>query len=423
MGKNKRLILKIIQIKLILIFLFFLLFFPISNTKADFQASKSITLFINSYPYKANIYIDKKYVGQTPFIIRDLTAKTIKIKIVKDKFLTFEKSFTINEDKKFDSIFVWLQPQNFSLSILDTYSIKLNKEIYDSPVEIDNIPNGSYQIYKKGNTIYFIHDNVKFYISILSYILTLGSAGYGALNGSTELLIVSAVSFIISIYFLFTTYLPSKDQYLINKNPLIKEDENIFTQAQSYLNKSQFNQAIGLLQQILTKYPESYYVPHSIYYIAYCYDALGDFAKSKNYYEQLIQNYPIIDFYDVSFYSLGKIYYDAGLYEKSIQFFTNILFIQPDIISEDYVDSYILLNYIKIFLTTGKDNKDEITYYFQKVLKERIGILRGEVYYNMALYYLKNGKKAEAIELLEKIIKDNLLFTEEATNLLSQLSD
>jgi tetratricopeptide (TPR) repeat protein len=302
-------------------------------------------------------------------------------------------------------------------------AIRIKKEKYESPIEIENIPNGSYQIYKKNNTIYFIHDNAKFYISLLSYILTLGSAGYGIMANSTEFYIVSAVSLVISLYFLFTTFLPAKEQYLINLNPTLKEDELFFQQAQNLINKSQFNEAINQLQQIINKYPESYYIPHSLYYIAFCYDALGDFEKSKNYYEQLLQNYPIIDFYDISYYSLGKIYYDAGLFEKSIQFYQNILFIDPEIISEDYVDAYLLLNYLKIFLTTNQDYKDEVIYYFQKVLKERIGTLRGEVYYNMALYLLKHDKKAEAIELLTKIIKDNLTYTEEATTLLSQISD
>lgn len=421
MGKNKRQLFKTFQIIFLIFVLSVILFLLNVDIKADFQTGKSATIFINSYPYKANIYIDKKYVGQTPFIIRDLNTKTLKLKIEKDKYLAFEKSIEIMEGKKYESFFIYLQPKNFSLSVLDTYSIDIKKDKYESPVEIENIPNGSYQIYKKDNTIYFIHDNAKFYISILSYLLTLGSAGYGIMNNSAEFYIVSAVSLVISVYFLLTTFLPAKEQYIINLNPTLKEDEVFFQQAQNSINKSQFNDAINQLQQIITKYPESYYIPHSLYYIAFCYDALGDFEKSKNYYEQLLQNYPIIDFYDISYYSLGKIYYDAGLFQKSIQLFQNILFIDQEIISEDYVDAYLLLNYLKIFLTTNQDYKDEVTYYFQKVIKGRIGILRGEVYYNMALYLIKHEKKSEAIELLEKIIKDNLTYMQEATTLLSQL--
>ncbi|MFN3411777.1 MAG: tetratricopeptide repeat protein [Exilispira sp.] len=423
MGKNKRFVFKFVQIVLILLIInIFILFFPYSS-KGEYQSNKSITLFINSFPYKANIYIDKRYIGQTPFIIRDLNSKTIKLKVQKDKYLTFEKILEIKDDKKYESIFVQLQPANFAISVIDTYSVNINKKNYDSPIKIENVPNGSYQIYKKGNTIYFIHDKVKFYISLLSYLLTLGSAGYGAITGSPEYLIVSSISLIISIYFLFSTYLPVKSEYIINTNPLFKEDENIFILSQNLINQSQFNAAIIQLQQIMNKYPESYYIPHCMYYIAYCYDALGNFEKSKTYYEQLLQNYPIIDFYDISYYSLAKIYYDAGLYDKSIQFFQNIIYIDEEIISKDIVNAYLLLNYIKIYLTTNKDYQNEITYYFQNVFNARIGILRGEVYYNMALYLLKHNKKIEAIELLQKILKDNMLYSEEATKLLSEIED
>lgn len=423
MGKNKRYVLKNIQIVLLIIILNIFIISSSINLKANLQTNKTLTLFINSYPYKANIYLNNTYVGQTPYILRDLNSSSTKIKIEKSNFLTFEKKLDFKENKKYESIFVYLHPKNFALSVIDTYSININKTKYDAPVKIENIPNGSYQIFKKDNTIYFIHDKAKFYISLLSYILTLGSAGYGALVGSPEYFIISAISLVISIYFIFTTYLPQKDEYLINLNPLYKEDEAIFIQAQNSINQSQFNLAINQLQQIMNKFPDSYYVPHSLYYIAYCYDALGNFEKSKFYYEQLIQNYPIIDFYDISYYSLAKIYYDANLYEKSIQFFQNILYINPDIISQDFVDAYILLNYIKIYLSSKKDFKDEITYYFEKATKSRIGTLRGEVYYNMALYLLKHDKKDEAIDLLQKIIKDNLTFIEEATTLLSQISN
>ncbi len=422
MVKNKRSLPKTIQIIFFLLIIYIYIFIFSNSTKANFQNTSSITFFINSFPYKANIYLDKTYIGQTPFIIRDISSNKIKIRIEKQNFIPFEKVFEFKEKKKYEGVFVYLQTKNFSMSVIDKYSVNINKKTYDSPIQIDNIPNGSYQIYKKGNTIYFIHDNVKFYISLISYILTLGSASYGILVGSPEYFVISGLSLIISIYFIFTTYLPTKNDFGLNFNPLLKEDENIFLQAQNSINQSQFNLAITQLQQILNKFPESYYVPHSLYYIAYCYDALGNFEKSKYYYEQLLQNYPIIDFYDISYYSLAKIYYDAGLYEKSIQFFQNILYTDPDTISVDAVDAYMLLNYIKIFLTTSKDYEDEIIYYFEKVLKERIGILRGEVYYNMALYFLKHDKKSEAIDLLQKIIKDNLTYAEEATQLLSTIN-
>jgi len=423
MVKNKRYLPKIIRLIFffILINIFILIFSFSSN--ANFQKTSSVTFFINSYPYKANIYIDKTYIGQTPFIIRDISSKNIKIKIEKQNYITFEKILEIKDTKKYESLFIYLQPKNFSIGILDRYSVNIDRKTYESPIQIENMPNGSYQVYKKNNTIYFIHDNAKFYISLVSYILTLGSAGYGLLIGSPEYLIIAGLSMIISIYFLFTTFIPIKDDFQFNLNPLFKEDESMFSQAQNYISQSQFNSAIVQLQQILNKFPESYYVPHSMYYIAYCYDALGNFERSKYYYEQLLQSYPIIDFYDISYYSLAKIYYEAGLFEKSIQFFQNILFIDPDTISSDAVDAYMLLNYIKIFLTTKRDFKDEITYYFQRVIKERIGILRGEVYYNMALYLLKHDKKLEAIELLKKIIIDNLTFAEEATQLLSQINN
>lgn len=422
MGKNKKCLLKTFQVIIILIFINFIVFCSSFNIKANLQENKSITLFINSFPYKANIYINNIYIGQTPYIVRDLNTKDIKLKLEKERFIKFEKTIEIKDNKKYESVFIYLQPTNFSLAVLENNSIIINKNKYNSPVEIENINNGSYQIYKKGDTIYFVHDKTKFYISLVSYFLTLGSAGYGLLTGSPEYFVISALSLIISIYFITTTYLPVKDDFIIDTNPLQKEDENIFIAAQNLINESQFDKAINQLQQIINKFPESYYIPHCLYYIAYCYDALGNFEKSKNYYEQLLQNYPIIDFYDISYYSLAKIYYDAGIYEKSIQYFQNILYIDENLISKDYVQAYLLLNYIKIFLNMGKDYKDEIVYYFQNVLNARIGLLRGEVYYYMALYYLKHDKKIEAVELLQKILKDNLTFTEEATKLLSQIN-
>ncbi len=421
MVNDKRKLLKTFQIIfLILLINIFLSLFSF-NAKSNSQKVNSITLFINSFPYKANIYINKTYIGQTPYILRDISSSKIEIELEKQGYITFEKTFEIKDKNKYESIFVYLQQKNFSFAILEKANLNINKKIYDSPIQIENIPNGSYQIFKKGNTIYFIHDKTKFYISLLSYILTIGLTSYGIYSKDPGYFIFAGASLIISIYFIFTTYFPTKVDYKINLNPLIKEDENIFIQAQTLINQMQYNSAITLLQQLINKFPESYYVPHSIYYIAFCYDALKNYEKSKYYYEQLLQNYPIIDFYDISYYSLAKIYYEVGLFEKSIQYFQNILFIDQDTISMDAVDTFILLNYLRIYLSAFKDYKDEIAYYFSKVSKGKIGILRGEVYYYMALYLLKHDKKDEAIELLQRIIKDNLTFVEEATKLLSEI--
>jgi len=232
---------------------------------------------------------------------------------------------------------------------------------------------------------------------------------------------MTVASAVLSIYFLFTTAFPKKVDLTVNTNPQNKPDETLFLKGQSLINQGEYDLAIDQFLAIIDNFPESYYIPHAIYYIAFCYDATSQYEKSKNYYEKLLQEYPIIDFYDISYYSLGKIYYDSKLYEKSINYFQNIIFIDENIISRATVYAYLLLNFIKLNLSGQGSYTNEIDFYFEQVSGMRIGILRGEVYYNMALYYLSQNKIEDAKVLLQRIISDELTYMDEAIALLKTI--
>lgn len=416
MGKNK----KKLYFYLAIIIIIFIVPFSF-DVKANQNQQSSISIFINSYPYKADIYLNKKYVGQSPIIVRDIVSSKIEVKIIKKDYFPFSTDLKIEKDEKYKSLYIVLSNKKISLSSLDS-KVNIKNNTYDSPVSIENMPSGFYRIYKKNDTIYIVPDNFKFFISLLSYFLT-GFSTYLTISNpsNVNLIVMTVASAVLSIYFLFTTAFPKKVDLTVNTNPQNKPDETLFLKGQSLINQGEYDLAIDQFLAIIDNFPESYYIPHAIYYIAFCYDATSQYEKSKNYYEKLLQEYPIIDFYDISYYSLGKIYYDSKLYEKSINYFQNIIFIDENIISRATVYAYLLLNYIKLNLSGQGSYTNEIDFYFEQVSGMRIGILRGEVYYNMALYYLSQNKIEDAKALLQRIISDELTYMDEAIALLKTI--
>ncbi|HPO60838.1 MAG TPA: PEGA domain-containing protein, partial [Exilispira sp.] len=272
MGKNK----KKLYFYLAIIIIIFIVPFSF-DVKANQNQQSSISIFINSYPYKADIYLNKKYVGQSPIIVRDIVSSKIEVKIIKKDYFPFSTDLKVEKDEKYKSLYIVLSNKKISLSSLDS-KVNIKSKTYDSPVSIENMPSGFYRIYKKNDTIYIVPDNFKFFISLLSYFLT-GFSTYLTISNpsNVNLIVMTVASAVLSIYFLFTTAFPKKVDLTVNTNPQNKPDETLFLKGQSLINQGEYDLAIDQFLAIIDNFPESYYIPHAIYYIAFCYDATSQY--------------------------------------------------------------------------------------------------------------------------------------------------
>ena len=106
----------------------------------------------------------------------------------------------------------------------------------------------------------------------------------------------------------------------------MKREENKinFENAESYLKKGNFNQAIIEFETVLEKWPDNSRCYNKL---GICYASLRDFIKAKSYLEKALA----LDLkYPEPYNNLGNIYLEEKEYEKSIKLYKKALELNPD---------------------------------------------------------------------------------------------
>lgn len=70
------------------------------------------------------------------------------------------------------------------------------------------------------------------------------------------------------------------------------EDQYI-QEAQSYLDKGRYHEAIGLYEELIEKFPESDFIPKAIFMTGFLYaNELNELEKAKGYYSDFLDRFP-----------------------------------------------------------------------------------------------------------------------------------
>ncbi|MCH2233975.1 MAG: tetratricopeptide repeat protein [Crocinitomicaceae bacterium] len=118
---------------------------------------------------------------------------------------------------------------------------------------------------------------------------------------------------------------------LVAKFDDLSEFEDVlFDLSIEYQNIHKYNDAIGVLKQILEFSPDN---ESAIYEIAYCFERLGDFDKCIEFYELYIDNNP---FSFTAWYNLGNIYFLKNNIEKALWAYDYAVIINEDFSSAHF---------------------------------------------------------------------------------------
>jgi hypothetical protein len=133
----------------------------------DFKPTKTAefgSLEINSTPMGANIYLDEKYLGKTPFNLSNLKYGDYHVILNKQDYETFSIKKKITSNKpgiinanmiyKYGNLYLKITPDNTSVNVL------LNSRKFDkSKLSKSKLPTGTYNLYVSLKNYYPYEDN------------------------------------------------------------------------------------------------------------------------------------------------------------------------------------------------------------------------------------------------------------------------
>jgi tetratricopeptide (TPR) repeat protein len=70
--------------------------------------------------------------------------------------------------------------------------------------------------------------------------------------------------------------------------------------------KEYFQKAIAIWERIITELPESGMTPQAYYFVARCYESVGEYDCAANYYQVVIDDWPNYRFCDVAHFLLAR---------------------------------------------------------------------------------------------------------------------
>lgn len=416
-----------------ILFLTGFLFFLYIWFSLDLFASNNV--FLSTFPYKADVYINNVYIGKSPVVMVNLNNGSYLIRIEKEGYQTYKGKFTLSNDKTYNFTFA-LIPATFSFLVNNNFSIEWKGENIKSPFIVEDMSPGVYKISIKKESIKIEPDNIFSslkWITLASSIISGGLYTYFEIFGGGDLytqgfydglkytfLTTGIISAGVSIYSFFMDSKIAKYSYSIDKDPVLNEDQVLFYNGLNLLNKGDFDNSLKIFKSIMEKFKNSKFYPSVLYYIGYIYEKKNNFKLALQYYEKLIYEYPVYEWYDITLLTAARIYYENGIYQKSLYFLNNILFVDKLIVSEDIVARYKFLNYY-FLIKNGKNTKeniDNLNYYYNSFqIKYSNSSYKYEIFFYYSNYLLDNNRKEKALTILKILISTENPYKKKALEL------
>ncbi|MFA5089060.1 MAG: tetratricopeptide repeat protein, partial [Candidatus Omnitrophota bacterium] len=128
---------------------------------------------------------------------------------------------------------------------------------------------------------------------------------------------IQAKSVMGQCYFFKSQYLKAFEIFQeLLKHPEMK-DSTLFWLGETYLKGSDYTQAKKHYQELLSTYPQSFYIPQAYYSLAWALFEEQDFKGAKETFLKLAELFPENQFREDILFKLGECEYNLGSYEAA----------------------------------------------------------------------------------------------------------
>lgn len=161
----------------------------------------------------------------------------------------------------------------------------------------------------------------------------------------------------------------------------LKED---FIKANSLFDEGNYEEAIGLYERVVKKFPDAYIVNLNI---GHSYFQMEKYDEAESFYQKVLENDPK---HVQALMGVGNCYTNRGDNNKALEWYGKIEFEKID-------DSIVLFNVGTIFYNNSKF--DDALRYYSKAVKIQEDFL--DARYQLGLTYLALGENPEALKEFE----------------------
>jgi tetratricopeptide (TPR) repeat protein len=370
-------------------------------------------IFINTDPIRAEVYIEGERVGLTPLRIHG-SGESCKVRIEKDGYEMVREQLRAPQERR-NLVFTALSPVN--LNVVFTQKNQQvwinNRSVGSTPVEIKNLPAGSYQM-EKGKEGISLSNRGSRDARRLVVLETLFSSGFLGLSLTGKIYCDSrgdkeASQAMNTATFIFGGLLAYNLLKLQKINRKAKQDlrdltvieveefradsaRNYFNSGMELVGREQWEDAILKFNFVLNMFPDSSYNPITVFEIGYCYYQLENYKKAAEYFRLFVRQYPIYELFSYGLFYLLDSELSLGMAHEAYTEFSSLRPIYIDDESGQLFKDFYRI-YVRLYEETGREDRsiieelrDEIDFFLEAEEESSIYpeflLLKGRLLYN-----------------------------------------
>jgi len=336
-------------------------------------------LFVSTEPINAAVYVGGDMVGRSPLRIGALQKNsTLSLRILKSGYEEVEMEVEL-DDKRTQLFYLTLYTPN-----VDFILSQRDKDVYvnevnagKSPLVLKNLPNGTYSFESDQERITISNAEYARMRKTTQWEIASSAFLFGASLGggiylknddnvkSGDLLLLSSAIFggILgyNLLKLWKINLNEKrDRAEMNAIEIseisIEADRDMFTNAMEYVGKEYWDDALGKFKLLVSLYPDSQYVPLSLYQTGSIYYSNGEFQKASIQFQSFVYDYPLFEFYTFAVHDLIDSELRLGNTAKALSHYESLRPIYIDDPSGTLYSKYYDL-LVGLYEESGRGNK------------------------------------------------------------------
>ncbi len=369
-------------------------------------------IFINTDPILAEVYIEGEQVGLTPMRIHG-EEESYRLRIEKDGYDTLKKQIPLPEERR-SHVFMALSPLNLQV-VFTQKNQKVwinNRSVGDTPIEIKNLPAGSYQLEKRKEGISLSNRGTRDKRRLV-VLETLFSSCFLGLSITGKIYFdnrgdKSASQTMTTASFIFGGLLAYNLLKLQKVRKTVKQDlrdltaieveefrsdsaRTYFTSGMELVGKEQWEEAILKFNFVLNMYPDSSYNPITVYEIGYCYYRLENYKRAAEYFRRFVYRYPIFELFPYGVFYLLDSELSLGMIQEAHADYSALRPVYLDDESGQLHKDFARI-YVQLYEETGREDqalieelRDEIDLFLQTAEKSsmypEVLLLKGKLLY------------------------------------------
>jgi len=339
-------------------------------------------LFISSDPIRAAVYLGEQLVGYTPLRLGSVDEEALtSLRVVRPGYEEVEAEVELDETRT-QLLYYTLYSPNVDLILSQREKDVFLNEVSagKSPLVVKNIPNGTYA---------FESDRERITIANAEYARirkttrweAISSAGlFGASLGSGiyyknsdnekagDLLLLSSALFAGLLgYNMLKMWKINLDEKrdraemsaIEISHMSIEADRDMFTNAMEYVGKEYWDDALGKFKLLISLYPDSQYVPLSLYQLGTIHYNRSEFQKASSDFRAFVYDYPIFEFYAFAVHGLIDSEMQQGNVSTALSHYESLRPIYIDDPSSTLYSRYYDLM-VQLYEESGRKNKQII---------------------------------------------------------------